>query len=141
MKLYTSRWANRGLSRLPVVPVGISRGTPRFPVPFKYRMARLLAPSKETFGLRSDADFERAYLAELEQAGAEKIDAMLSKISAQEGGQDLCLLCFEDLTKPGQVCHRSMFAAWWFEQTGEAVEELQSCDSSRNPGHVQDALW
>jgi hypothetical protein len=34
------------------------------------------------------------------------------------------LLCFEDLSKPGEWCHRRAFATWWEEQTGEKVEEL-----------------
>lgn len=123
MKLHTSRWANRGLSRLPVVPVGISRGTPRFPVPYRYRMARLRAPSRATFALRGDADFERAYLAELEEAGVDRIADLLRKISDEEDGADLALLCYEDV-HAGQVCHRRMFAQWWEGKTGQRVEEL-----------------
>lgn len=119
--LYTSRWANRELARLPVVAVGISRGTPKWPLPYSYRMARLLAPSRQTFELRSDDAFERAYLAELEEAGVEKIGAMLGKISDEEGGGPLVLLCYE---KDRNDCHRAMFAAWWQERTGQRVEEL-----------------
>ena len=138
MRLYTSRWANRELARLPVVPVGISRGVPRWPLPYSYRMARLLAPSRTTFELESDAEFEAAYLREMEAAGAEKIAAMLSKISAEEGGADLCLLCYEDV-HAGQVCHRRMFADWWMRKAGQEVEELtQNSVRPRNGRDAQD---
>jgi len=128
VELYTSRWANRELSRLPVVPVGISRGTPRFPVPYTYRLARLLAPSRETFALRNDAAFEQSYLFGLEEIGVDRIADLLTKISAEEGSMPLALLCYE--ADPAD-CHRSMFAHWWFEQTGQVVEELQRCGSSQ----------
>ncbi len=138
-RIVTSYWANRELSRLPVVPVGISRGVPKWPLPFRYRRAMLLAPSRETFGLRSDRAFEAAYLAELERAGVEKIGAMLAKISDEEGGGPLVLLCWE---KPSEVCHRRMFARWFEAKTGIVVPELQnSVRPHFSSGHVQDTLW
>lgn len=140
IELFTSRWANRGLSRLPVVPVGISRSTPRFPVAYKYRMARLLAPSRETFALRSDEAFERSYLAGLEEIAVEKITDLLTKISDEEGGRALALLCYEDV-HAGQVCHRRMFAQWFEGKTGIMVPELQSCDQSRKRQDAQDTLF
>ncbi len=136
VNLFTSRWANRGLARLPIVPVGISWGTPKFPVPYPYRLARLLAPSRETFALRDDEAFEESYLAGLEEIGPEKIAAVLTKISDEVGGRPLALLCYEDV-HAGQVCHRRMFAAWWEEQTGQVVKELGSGSSGSHMG--QDA--
>jgi hypothetical protein len=47
--LYTSFWANVVLANLDVVPVGVSRGTPRFRVPYRYRLLRVLAPSRDVF--------------------------------------------------------------------------------------------
>jgi Protein of unknown function, DUF488 len=125
-EMYTSYWANRALIRLPVVPVQISRGTPKWTPPYRYRVARLLAPSRETFEIRSDEDFEAAYLRELEEAGVERIGALLRKFSDEAGGRPLVLLCFE--RDPGQ-CHRATFGGWWESRTGEKVEELR-------PGHV-----
>ncbi|MDR2170525.1 MAG: hypothetical protein LBP59_10320 [Planctomycetaceae bacterium] len=34
------------------------------------------------------------------------------------------LLCYEDVSKVGQWCHRRMFAEWWENKTGEIIEEL-----------------
>ena len=126
--LFTSYWSNPALRHTDAVKVSISRGQPKWTVGFEYRRAMLLAPSRQTFDLEDDADFEAAYLAELEEIGVQKITDLLKKISDEEGGRDLALLCYE--ADPAD-CHRSMFAHWWFEQTGQVVEELQRCGSSQ----------
>jgi hypothetical protein len=132
--LRTSYWGNRHLAgRIDVVPVGISRGTPKFPVPYRYRMCRLLAPSRDTFALESDEEFNHAYIAGLEAIGVERIRRALDAISGEEGGRVLCLLCWEPLTGPKAApCHRRTFGLWWFDQTGECVPEL-AADSATLP--------
>ncbi len=137
--LFTSYWSNPALRKVDAVKVCISRGVPRWPLPFRYRRANLLAPSRETFALRSDEAFEREYLRGLDEAGAEKIAAILARIGNEEGGGPLVLLCWE---KPGQVCHRRMFADWWTERNGQEVPELQrGCDQSRKRQEAQDMLF
>jgi hypothetical protein len=140
LRLWTSRWANRGLAHLDLVPVGISRGTPRFPVPYRYRLARLLAPSRTTFALRDDEVFERSYVAGLEEIGVDRIADLLRKISAEEGGKNLCLLCYENVHN-GEVCHRRMFARWFEARTGIAVPELKNCGASRKRQDPQPSLF
>ena len=49
---------------------------------------------------------------------------LLHPITQQAGDHRLVLLCFEDLSKPGEWCHRSIFATWWKEVTGDEVREL-----------------
>ena len=105
-------------------PQGEVRGTPRFPVPYRYRLARVLAPSRKTFALRDDAAFEESYLVGLEGIGVDRIGAVLRKIGDEEGGDPLALLCFEDV-HAGQVCHRRMFARWWQARTRQ---EVRSCN-------------
>ena len=134
MKLLTSYWSNPALRRTDAVKVSISRGQPRWPLPFRYRRATLLAPSRETFALESDEAFEAAYLAELEEAGVEKIRHLLRRFSEEAGGRPLVLLCWE---KPGTgPCHRWQFAKFWHDKTGEDVPELTLCVPShkRGPG-------
>jgi hypothetical protein len=138
LRLYTSRWQNRALEKLNVVPVGISRGTPRFPVRYRYRRLPDLYPDGWMFGIEDDARFNEAYRKKLDRIGADRIAEGLSRIPREEGGADLALLCYE--ADPGQ-CHRGTFAAWWFEQTGEVVEELQSCGSSRQRQDLQEPLF
>lgn len=137
-QLYTSYWSNRDLSRLNVVPVGISRGTPRFPVPYRYRQARLLAPSRETFAIRSDEEFERAYVAGLEEIGAQKIADLLLRISREEGGKPLALLCFE---RDRKDCHRGQFARWFRIKTGQEVPEMDVRDRGVFEENYQERLF
>ena len=54
-----------------------------------------------------------------------RIRVMLEKVSEAQGGSDLALCCFEDLRRPGQVCHRRMLARWWQERTGDVMPELE----------------
>ncbi len=138
VELYTSRWQNRELVRLPFVPVGISRGVPRFPVRYRYRRLPDLYPDGWMFGIADDYRFNAEYRKKLDRLGVDRIADALRTISEEEGGADLCLLCFEaDPTD----CHRSMFSSWWFEQTGQRVEELQSCGRSRHRQDAQEPLF
>ena len=34
------------------------------------------------------------------------------------------LLCYEDVRIPEDWCHRTVFAEWWAENTGEEIREL-----------------
>ncbi len=137
-QLFTSYWSNRALAEVDAAKVSISRGQPRWPLPFAYRRATLLAPSRETFELRSDEAFEEAYLRQLKETGTEKIEALLKRISHDEGGGPLILLCWE---KPGEVCHRRMFAQWWQARIGQEVPELRRCGSSHHRQEPQGRLF
>src|SRR5215218_3047319 len=115
-QLFTSRWTSPLLHDLGAACVGISRGVPRWPLPYRYKLLRLLAPSRETFELRDLQEFEQAYLAALEEIG-------VKKISDEHGGRPLALLCYENILA-GETCHRRMFADWWKQQTTQEVPEL-----------------
>ncbi len=138
VELYTSRWANRELGRLPVVPVGISRGVPKFPVRYRYRRLDDLYPDGWMFGIEDDDRFNEAYRKKLDRIGLDRIAAQLERISREEGGRPLVLLCYE--ADPGQ-CHRSAFSSWWQRQTGQVVEELRGCGQSRKGQDAQGTLF
>ena len=121
--LYTSRWQNGKLADMEVVPVGISRGTPRFKLPYRYRLLRLLAPTRETFRIEDAEEFRRSYLGHLEELSVETIAVQLGQIAFEHGGRPLALLCYEDV-HAGELCHRRMFANWWKDRTGHEVREL-----------------
>jgi len=123
MEIFTSRWANRDLAHLDVVPVGISRGVPRWRTPYSYRLLRLLAPSRKTFALEDLEEYEASYLAGLDEIAPERIATEFHRISQEHGGRPLALLCFENVLK-GEKCHRRTFAAWLEERTGQEVPEL-----------------
>lgn len=122
-EIYTSHWGSRELPHLDATMVAISRGKPRWRLPFRYRVLGLLAPSREAFALKDHSEFEAAYLAGLEEVGAETILAALERISRENGGRPLVLLCWE---KPGEPCHRRLAAAWLEERTGQEVAELKT---------------
>lgn len=120
IELFTSRWSNRELARLPVVPVGISRGTPRWPLPYSYRKAPILAPSRETFAIEDKGRFAAAYRRQLEEIGLRSIMDDLGRLSREAGGLPLVLLCFEPA---GQFCHRHVLRDF-LTKYGVEIREL-----------------
>jgi hypothetical protein len=130
VKLYTSRWQNRNLEKLDVVPVGISVAVPRFLVRYRYRRLAELQPDPWMLSIKDDASFERCYRRKLDRLGVEQIGALLQQIANEEGGKPICLLCYENVWA-GQVCHRRMFARWFEQRTGIVVEELPDTGTSR----------
>lgn len=56
----------------------------------------------------------------------DRIISMVMKMErdAAAQGKDLVLLCYEDVRIPEDWCHRTVFAEWWVENTGEIIEEL-----------------
>ncbi|MEU9887977.1 hypothetical protein [Sphaerisporangium sp. NPDC051011] len=87
--------------------------------------AQLITPTRPMLGL-SKAAYELAYLRLLSSSGAERILAELTAIHTAAGGTaaPLVLLCFDQLNKSGSWCHRTMFATWWLQTTGQEVPEL-----------------
>jgi Protein of unknown function, DUF488 len=135
--LFTSRWANKDLVELECVPVGISRGTPRFPVPYRYRVARWLAPDDETWTTPDWTAFVASYRRQLDGLGVEAIAGGLARISEEAGGKPLCLLCFE--RDPGN-CHRGLLVAWLREH-GVEIRELEAGDLPQRQDVPQPALF
>ena len=62
-------------------------------------------------------------MAQLEAIGLDAIVGRLGRIAEEAGGLPLVLLCYEDLTKPGQWCHREHLSSWLRER-GVEVREL-----------------
>ena len=126
MAVFTSRYSNPALAGGERRAVRISMGTPRFRL--GYRLDADI-PELMPFGLRGRAfdSFMAGYVERLEKAGAARIGAILERM--QQGGRDAVLLCYEDIRKPGAWCHRTMFADWWRERTGETIAELPHPDA------------
>lgn len=123
LTLFTSRWANSDLADLECVPVQTSRGAPRWKLPYRYRRAMWLAPDNQTWALKGDVEgFRASYLRQLEEIGADEIVSRLAEIG---NGLPVVMLCFEDLSQPGQVCHRRYAATFIEEKTGLVVPELE----------------
>jgi hypothetical protein len=123
VKLYTSRYHSKEIAKSDAVAVSISRGMPRWSLPYALgHKVACLAPESRTHNRRL---FEESYVAQLERHGLEKIEMQLRLISEKFDGRPLVLLCWEDLSKPGEWCHRRMFAKWYEQRTGNVVAELE----------------
>lgn len=118
------------------VPVRITIGAPRWTLPYKiHHIVREAAPARDYFG-SGKLEFTAAYRSQLDSHGADFFGPRFEEIALAAGDARLVLLCFEDLAKPGQWCHRSMFAQWWQERTGGRVREL----GATGPGFEQGVL-
>ncbi|MFF2612347.1 hypothetical protein [Kitasatospora sp. NPDC058046] len=94
--------------------------------------AQAITPSRDLVdaarsGLPADA-YELQYRRQLNAVGLDAIRAELEFIARRNAAGDtpLVLLCFDVLSKPNNWCHRSQFARFWGEQTGEVIPELGS---------------
>jgi len=128
VEIYTSRYLNfELLSSGLVVPVRISMFPPQrllgeLPYELKYSL-RALQPEWHMIG--EWPRFSTGLWKKLDAIGPEKIAAQLAAISGSEGGKNLALLCFEDVTPArGHRCHRTVASLWWLEQAGHEILEL-----------------
>ncbi len=124
LQLYTNRYQR--FSPDQGAPVRTTVGKPRFPLPYDLAgFARLLAP---TYGMlrMQQGPYRHIYLERLEAAGVDLISEQFAEIADAADSDRLVLLCFCDLNvpPPDNWCHRRMFAAWWEDQTGHEVREL-----------------
>ena len=92
-QIYTSHWRNKDLAHLDCQPVAISRGTPRWRVPYRWKKLMKLAPSRETFVLTGREEFEQSYLEQLAVLDTEEIITDLRRIRGECGGKPLIMLC------------------------------------------------
>jgi hypothetical protein len=122
LTLFTNRFQNFQPGQ--GTPVRITRGAPRWKLadPLDHPV-RELAPWGPYFG-KALPEFTSGFRADLDKVGAPRIAELLQAITEQARDHRLVLLCFEDLSKPGEWCHRRIFADWWKDTTGDDVREL-----------------
>lgn len=106
------------------VPVRFTVGAPRFRL--KYELRHTFPEGTPTRAMLSmpKPEYRRVYRERLETAGIGPITDRLLGIAREAGDDRLVLLCFEKLVKPGEWCHRTMFAEWWEETIGDRVREI-----------------
>jgi hypothetical protein len=125
-QLAVSRYANQlAIIESGLVPVRMTIGHPRFKLYYKLGGSiQELAPDPYMLKI-TDRDRFRALYRQKLYSNAPVIVEALHRINAEHGGRGLVLLCFEDLSKPGQWCHRQMLAEF-FEEHGVPCPELPS---------------
>ena len=131
MAIMTSRYGNKELRNDGYYPVGISLGKPKYQTGYEIReQCYALAPKGHMLKMAYEP-YREAYFKKLEEIGADKIIGIVQRMDerAQEEGKTLVLLCFEDIRKPDQWCHRTLFAEWWEKKTGEVISELEEADA------------
>lgn len=123
--LYVSRFGNKELQTGNYTAVRISMGYPKWNVGYEIAGEIKELMPFGLFGIEDKDEFKRRYFEKLNKPSMfEKVSKQLKKF--QESGKDVVLLCYEDIRKgPNNWCHRTMFADWWLEQTGEKIPELK----------------
>jgi hypothetical protein len=114
---YTTHRAEHG------VAVAASIGQPKWPLPYplEHELRDLMPFGLFGRDLPPD-EFEARYRKRLERVGVDRLRRQFQAIAAEHRGEPLVLLCRE---KPGEPCHRRVFADWWRERTGEAIPEVE----------------
>ena len=106
--------------------VGITLGYPRFKLRYPVvANLRQLAPTREMLHVGDACTFVKMYQSRLDDMGVDEVRKLLTDCAERANNEHLVTLCYEDLTTPGLRCHRRLFAAWWRENTGEIVPELE----------------
>lgn len=128
MAIWTSRYSNKELveNKDKYYCVGISLGTPKFPLGYIIeQQCYSLAPKGYMLKMELE-QFTEEYYKKLENIGTDRIIDMVMRFerAASAEGKELVLLCYEDVRIPEDWCHRTVFAQWYCEQTGEIIREL-----------------
>jgi hypothetical protein len=142
IEIATSCYGARGLIiGSGLSPIRTSIGGPRWPL--GYELAGSCEPLMPTRPmLKMDREpYRKMYRDRLALWGVSMIAEMLEAL-VRPGDRGVVLLCFEGLKKPGEWCHRSMFAEYWEEKTGQAVRELGgACPHGKAQGQAQGKLF
>ena len=136
--VFTSHWRNAELADLDCVPVGISRGEPRWKLGFRYRRYPVLAPDGLTWTQEDLGKFAASYVRQLEALGAGRILSDLERIA---DGKAAVMLCWEKLADPDEYCHRRTLAGFLEREAGIQVPELRPGDVPRRPDSPQVSLF
>lgn len=128
MAIWTSRYSNKELTenKEKYYCVGISLGTPKFPLGYTVeQQCYSLAPKGYMLKMEPE-EFKEAYYRKLEGIGNDRIVDMVMRFERQadQEEKELVFLCYEDVRIPEDWCHRTVFAQWYAERTGEIIQEL-----------------
>jgi len=124
MKIYTSYFAKlESIRKAGIIPVGIALYKPQW---FTGSSAYSLAPMPKMFhGSITQEKYIELYQKEI--LDNINLYALQEQFKVFSAGQDIALLCYE---KPGEFCHRHLFAKWFNGKTGFVVEEFEQPKTS-----------
>lgn len=103
--------------------VGITRGAPKFQLGYELAGNIIqIAPPGYLFNEYDRKNFTEPYFRHMDRTGTEAIAYILERYELM--GKPVVLCCYEDVRQEHEWCHRLVFAEWWKDRTGEAIEEL-----------------
>ena len=145
MTVYTSRYGNPELQTGEYYVIGITLGKPKFSLGYEENgHCYMLAPDKSMWG-KSHEEFSRLYKKKLDGIGRDRIRNVLNGIMRSGNGKDVVLVCYEDVRKEGEFCHRIDFAEWVAENLSFDIIELKDSSEVRGnkkaPGQKQLTLF
>ena len=116
--IYTSYYAN--LKKIPknIIPISISRITPK---KINIKVFLQLAPSLNALGYYKQSKDMNMFIDRFFEENLNKLNAyeILNEINSYSKGKDVVLLCYE---KAGDFCHRHLVSQW-FRDNGIECEE------------------
>lgn len=106
----------------------VSNGAPRWGARPDFHLECLMPPVELVEGAHDgmilEAEFQARYFEHLDTFEPGEIKAALDDLEKEAAPAEVVLCCFEALKKPGQFCHRCMFAKWYQKRHGIALAEL-----------------
>lgn len=140
LRIFTGRYSDPAIAGAGLVPLGITRYRPRFPLPYALKAnvsalapsAALLARAKS--GAVTPAQFDAEYVRGLERVGTAEILRQLASLQGTAAG--VILLCFENVLI-GERCHRLTLASWLERRAGIKVDEFTTPALPRAIGYVR----
>ena len=130
-KLYTSRYSNSTLLDENIVKIGITRGQPKWTLPYKLEGNIIeLAPPGYLFGETDREAFTPLFFKHLDRVGKGNVMRLLEQYGYGEV-EEMALLCYEDVRNPHEWCHREVCGEWIKSRLGIHVEELRDPSQSK----------
>ena len=90
-----------------------ARGTPP-----GFRVYKLLAPQRRDMLHMEYEPYRALFMAHLDTLDAQATWGRLHELS---GDHEPVLLCYENLNRPGEWCHRTLVAEWFKRELGHEV--------------------
>lgn len=118
--VYTSYFSKQAKQPIQdnMVYASIAVGLPKFDLPFELKHITAVKPWG-IFGKYEGEEWREKYRERLNKIGVKRIFEAIQE--AKGNKENIVLMCFE---RNAGECHRREFADWWFEKTGEIIEEL-----------------
>lgn len=124
-RMHVKTYANRCHDFTPSqgIPARMTYGSPGRRLPYTITASAKTVTPGRWFMEGTDEESTERHRSMPDSHGVARIGTEPETISRPNGGKDIVLPCFDDVGKG--LCHRTVFARWRQEKTGEEVKGLQ----------------